>query len=171
MKVLIMSDSHGWTEEVSHIIKRHEQEVDGVIHCGDSELNADTEILEQTAVVRGNCDMDSALPEEMKQTFGSLTFFIAHGHLLNVKTTAMNLLYKAEEVSADVVCFGHTHVAAAVQEKGTVLINPGSMRLPRDYPKGTYVLAEKKEDQLEVNFYDMKGNFVEELSKTFSLKG
>lgn len=171
MKVLIMSDSHGWTEEVERIIKRHEEEVQGIIHCGDSELQANAEVFAQTAVVRGNCDMDSDFPEEVKQAFGPLTFFVAHGHLLNVKRTSMNLLYKAEEAEADVVCFGHTHIPVAVQEKGKVLINPGSMRLPREYPQGTYVLAEKKGEDLEVLFYDMNGNQVQELSKTFSLEG
>ncbi|SDN57684.1 metallophosphoesterase family protein [Alkalicoccus daliensis] len=169
LKVLIMSDSHGWREEVAEVIHRHADEAAGIIHCGDSELQADAEVFEETQVVRGNCDMDGALPEEIKKKFGSLTFFVAHGHLLNVKTTAMNLLYKAEETEADIVCFGHTHVPAAVQEKGKILINPGSMRLPREYPEGTYVLLEHSENVVRVNFYDMKGNQVEELSKTFSV--
>lgn len=169
MKVLIMSDSHGWKEEVQEVINRHADEVDGIIHCGDSELNADAPVFQETQVVRGNCDMDGALPEEINKKIGPLTFFIAHGHLLNVKTTAMNLLYKAEETSADVICFGHTHVPAALQEKGRILINPGSMRLPREYPHGTYVILEQLENQVDVNFYSLEGSKAEELSKTFTV--
>lgn len=38
MNVLIISDSHGLEEELQTIAKRHEAEVDLMIHCGDSEL-------------------------------------------------------------------------------------------------------------------------------------
>lgn len=171
MKVLIMSDSHGWQKEVEEVIARHEKEVDGILHCGDSELNASDVVFENTTVVRGNCDMDSELPEEAVKDIGGLRFFTAHGHLLNVKTTAMNLMYKARETEADVVCFGHTHEPAAIQEKATLLINPGSMRLPREYPVGTYVLLEKTEEEIHVSFRNLKGEPVEELSKTFSING
>ncbi len=171
MKVLIMSDSHGWEKEVEEVIDRHKEEVEGILHCGDSELNASAPVFENTTVVRGNCDMDDGLPEEAVEDFGGIRFFAAHGHLLNVKTTEMNLIYKAQESEADVVCFGHTHTPTAVQEKGTLLINPGSMRLPRQYPEGTYVLLEKNQDEVHVSFRNMKGEPVEELSKTFSING
>ncbi|NJP36725.1 YfcE family phosphodiesterase [Alkalicoccus luteus] len=171
MKVLIMSDSHGWTNEVAEVVERHREEVEGVIHCGDSELEAEAEELKGTAVVRGNCDMHSGFPEELTEEFAGLRFFAAHGHLLNVKTTEMNLLYKAEEQEADIVCFGHTHVPAAVQEKDTILINPGSMRLPRQYSDGTYVLLENGGSQVTVTFMTMDGEPVEELSKTFTIRG
>ncbi len=39
MKVLIMSDSHGLTHEISIIKERHKQDVTAMIHCGDSELD------------------------------------------------------------------------------------------------------------------------------------
>ena len=40
MKVLIISDSHGLEDELETIAKRHEDEADLMIHCGDSELDA-----------------------------------------------------------------------------------------------------------------------------------
>ncbi len=44
-KILIISDSHGWTEELEIVKQRHKDEVDYMIHCGDSELsNAHREI-------------------------------------------------------------------------------------------------------------------------------
>ena len=39
MKVLIISDSH-YEDELETIAKRHEDEADLMIHCGDSELDA-----------------------------------------------------------------------------------------------------------------------------------
>ncbi|WP_147803469.1 metallophosphoesterase family protein [Alkalicoccus halolimnae] len=171
MKVLIMSDSHGWTEKVAEVIDRHKDEVEGFIHCGDSELEASASMFEKVSVVRGNCDMDSQLPEERTEDINDLRFFVAHGHLLNVKSTEMNLIYKAQETESDVVCFGHTHMPTAIQEKGTILINPGSMRLPRQYPEGTYVILEKNEESVHVSFRDMKGRERADLTKTFSLNG
>ena len=38
MKVLIMSDSHGLTHEISIIKESHKHDVAKMIHCGDSEL-------------------------------------------------------------------------------------------------------------------------------------
>ncbi|PRO64929.1 metallophosphoesterase family protein [Alkalicoccus urumqiensis] len=169
MKVLIMSDSHGWQEEVQEIIHRHHEEVEGIIHCGDSELSASSEAINRTAVVRGNCDMDSSMPEERVETFGDLRFFISHGHLLNVKTTEMNLVYRAAETDADVVCFGHTHQPAAVENDGRILINPGSMRLPRGREEGTYVILEKQENGITVQFYTMEGESVDDLSTHFAV--
>ncbi|CAM3821573.1 metallophosphoesterase family protein [Alkalicoccus chagannorensis] len=171
MKLLIMSDSHGWDQEVKEVVERHRSEVDGIFHCGDSELSAASAALQDVQTVRGNCDMDHHLPNEISETVEGLRVFAAHGHLLSVKTTSMNLLYKADEEQADLVCFGHTHTPTAVQSDGTVLINPGSMRLPRQYPEGTYVLAEKNGSSLHVRFYKMDGREAEELSKTFQLEG
>ncbi|QKS71965.1 metallophosphoesterase [Paenalkalicoccus suaedae] len=167
MKTLILSDSHGWTDEVAEITARH-QDVQAVIHCGDSELSADEKAIQGMNIVAGNCDMHHDFPEEWTGEIGGLRFFVGHGHLLQVKSTEMNLLYKAEEAEADIACFGHTHVAVATEEKGRILINPGSVRLPREYPVGTYVILEEKANAIDVNFYDTSGQFVEELSKTFS---
>src|SRR5699024_12638740 len=38
-KVLIVSDSHGWTEQLSLLKCRYQGQVDQMIHCGDSELD------------------------------------------------------------------------------------------------------------------------------------
>ena len=47
MKVLIMSDSHGLTHEISMITDRHKQEVAAMIHCGDSELERNDPHMEE----------------------------------------------------------------------------------------------------------------------------
>src|SRR5690554_5628715 len=110
MKVLILSDSHGWTSEVEEIIKRHEGEVDLIFHCGDSELSASSPVLKNVYTVKGNCDFGVDFPEQIVEEVNGLRFFVTHGHMLNVKKTEMNLIYKAKENEADIVCFGHTHV-------------------------------------------------------------
>ncbi|TXK90073.1 metallophosphoesterase family protein, partial [Parageobacillus sp. SY1] len=41
MKVLIVSDSHGLTNELEEIVARHHHEANALIHCGDSVLPFD----------------------------------------------------------------------------------------------------------------------------------
>ncbi len=52
MNVLIISDSHGLEEELQTIAKRHEAEVDLMIHCGDSELETGHPALDSYEVVK-----------------------------------------------------------------------------------------------------------------------
>ncbi|WP_256593134.1 metallophosphoesterase family protein, partial [Pseudomonas sp. 2822-15] len=73
--------------------------------------------LDNVISVKGNCDFGN-FPEEIIQDVKGTRFFVGHGHLLNVKMTEMNLIFKGEEVGANVVCFGHTHIPVAIKEKG-----------------------------------------------------
>ena len=167
MRALIMSDSHGWKDEVSMVVKRHEDEVDAFFHCGDSELTAGAKSLENINTVRGNCDFGDDFPEEIIKEVKGFRIFAAHGHLLNVKMNEMNLVYKAEENKADIICFGHTHIPIALERAGRILINPGSMRLPRQVNIGTYVIVEADETTVDVAFYSLKGEKQDYLSKKF----
>lgn len=168
MKALIMSDSHGWDNEVKMVVDRHRNEVDAIFHCGDSELTGESPALEGVKTVRGNCDFGKDFPEEIVETVKGTTIFVAHGHLLNVKKTEMNLIYKGEEHGAKIVCHGHTHVPVAVQENNLVILNPGSMRLPREYPVGSYVIVDVNESDIHVNFFNIDGKKLSDLSKGFS---
>ncbi|UTR15519.1 metallophosphoesterase [Salipaludibacillus sp. LMS25] len=171
MRALIMSDSHGWENDLKVVVDRHRAEVDAIFHCGDSELSATSPALENVFTVRGNCDHGSDFPEEIVETVNGTTFFVGHGHLLNVKMTEMNLIYKGEEASADILCYGHTHIPVATEEKGKIIINPGSMRLPRQYNVGSYVIVDTSDTAVNVNFYSIKGQRLDDLSKSFSKNG
>jgi len=57
MKVLIMSDSHGLTHEISMIADRHKQEVAAMIHCGDSELERNDPHMSEFLAVAGIATM------------------------------------------------------------------------------------------------------------------
>ena len=58
-KVLVVSDSHGLTKELEVIRERHLNDVDLMIHCGDSELMPDEKVMNGYLTVRGNCDFDN----------------------------------------------------------------------------------------------------------------
>ncbi|WP_096202770.1 metallophosphoesterase family protein [Bacillus sp. FJAT-45350] len=169
MRVLIVSDSHGQTEELSDVITRHRQEVNLIIHCGDSELEANSKELDGVSVVEGNCDYQhDQFPEEIRKELGDYVLYVTHGHHYNVKMTYVPISYKGEEVGANIVCFGHSHVATSFSENGIVYINPGSLRLPRNRSEQTYVICELSTNEVKVSFHEREtGALIEELSETF----
>ncbi|MBF0706346.1 metallophosphoesterase [Alkalihalobacillus hwajinpoensis] len=170
MKVLVVSDNHSSNEELQNLVERHQNEVECMIHCGDSEFDYDaSEMLPFQVRVSGNCDYDHRYPDESVDKVGNKTVFTTHGHLYNVKMTLMKLQYKAEEVQADLVCFGHSHEVLSVFEEGTLFLNPGSVKLPRKPPIQTYAIVEWSENDVSVTYRDENGEIVEDLSKIFSL--
>lgn len=169
MKWLIVSDTHGLRREVAELKERYAGQVEAFIHCGDSELEADSRELDGYITVEGNCDRTSTFPEEIVRTIGPLKFLIVHGHLLGIKISKRKLYNKALENKADIVCFGHSHLAGTFQKGGMVFINPGSLRLPRNYQEGTYVILELSPDQktMGVTYYTIAGAPVDMFSKVY----
>src|SRR5690606_26234293 len=158
-KVLIVSDSHGLTSELETIKERHQ--VSEYIHCGDSELTSDAAPLKSFQVVKGNCDWQGDFKDEEIVDIGELRFFITHGHLFDVKTTLLKLQYRALELNADVVCFGHSHIAYAKIIESKLFINPGSIRLPKYFNQPSYVLVEWEDPQeILVTFYHPNGDVI-----------
>ncbi|TRM12882.1 metallophosphoesterase [Lentibacillus cibarius] len=167
-EVVIVSDSHGSTDELKIIKERHSPEY--MIHCGDSELDMDAPELDGFVKVAGNCDVDVRFPEEQTSQIGDLYFFIAHGHLHQVKSNPLAIAYRAQELKAQVVCFGHTHIAGAKKVGQQLLINPGSVLLPRRRTEKTYALMNWDTlDDVRVDFYTVEGNHLDELSLRTSL--
>lgn len=169
MKTLIISDSHGLTEEVEVIKNRHQKDVDAMIHCGDSELQQESPVMDNFIGVRGNCDYDPGYPDAIVEEIAGTRFLVTHGHLYNIKMSLMNLSYKAEEEDASIICFGHSHHAGSELIDGRLYINPGSIRLPRGRKEKTYVIVEVADKEAAVTFYDHKGAEVKDLNRTYIL--
>lgn len=164
--VLILSDSHSLTTEITKIKERHNL-MDN-IHCGDSELAINAEDLHGFQTVRGNCDWRAPFPESVVLEIGGLRFFITHGHLFDVKQSLRKLQYKAKEVNADIVCFGHSHIAYAEKMGDRVFINPGSIHLPKMTRVATYaILKWETRAEITVEFYSVAGEIVK--TSTFNL--
>ncbi|WP_461200169.1 metallophosphoesterase family protein [Anoxybacillus sp. TBDG-1] len=170
MNVLILSDSHGLTNELQTIVSRHKQHVDAVIHCGDSELTSDHAALQSMLVVRGNCDYEHRFPTDLVEEIKGVRFFVTHGHLYNVKMTLMNVYYKAKEVGASIVCFGHSHIAGCEQIDDVLFINPGSIYLPRMRREKTYAMLHIDEKNITVHFYNIDGNPLYDLTTTYTIQ-
>ncbi|MEK5098572.1 MULTISPECIES: YfcE family phosphodiesterase [Bacillus] len=164
MKVLIVSDSHGLENELETIAKRHEKDADLNIHCGDSELDPSHPALASYLTVKGNCDFYGEFKDEIVVPIGERKLFFTHGHLYGIKQSLLNVYYRAEELGADIICFGHSHIAGSELMDGKLLINPGSIRLPRVRREKTYAILSIDNNNAEVRFYDTSGQEIESLT-------
>mgnify|MGYP003448124801 CR=1 FL=1 len=168
VKILVVSDSHGARQTLLNLKERYEHEVDAMVHCGDSELQSDDPALQNFIYVKGNCDIDAHFSSESVRDIGGYRFFITHGHLYNVRMTLQNLSYKAEEVGANIVLFGHTHhVGSELGVDQVLYVNPGSILLPRGRVEKTYAILHLKEKEVIVNIYDYEGNYMKDLSASY----
>ncbi|KAB7708593.1 YfcE family phosphodiesterase [Bacillus aerolatus] len=169
MKVLVVSDSHGWSEILTELKERYEKEVDVMVHCGDSELSDDDPAIAGYIVVRGNCDTEDEFPYDVVEGVGGRRIFVTHGHRYDVKLSLMKLKYKAQEYGADFVFFGHSHLLGAEKIDDAIFLNPGSITLPRGRREKTYAIVEVDKQQAAVRFFDDRHQELTELSHTFML--
>ncbi|MDD3026740.1 MAG: metallophosphoesterase [Erysipelotrichaceae bacterium] len=144
MKIMIMSDSHFMEQsKIEKIMKSHS--VDCYIHCGDIHYNFQPSNARNFYIVLGNNDYYPG-HQELLVTIDNLVFFIVHGNRHDVNYTLDYLIETARNKHADVVCFGHTHIAYFDEVDDLTLINPGSLALPRGhYRKGTFAIFDTTE--------------------------
>ncbi|EGK14792.1 metallophosphoesterase family protein [Kroppenstedtia eburnea] len=140
MRVLIVSDSHGEGALLREVVDREQAE--HVIHCGDFCTESAQLPGGWITVVRGNCDWVE-VPWEARWEGGGIHFLITHGHRLQVNSSLLPLQYRAQEVGAQIACFGHTHIPMSEWVDGVLLLNPGSLVNPRGgFPKPSYAILE-----------------------------
>lgn len=155
MKILVVSDSHGNTKLLYDIVSRN-RTCDLVIHLGDNTTDGSSVMSDFPTMafltVLGNCDLGVSLnninPEGTFTAEGRRIFY-THGHRYNVNFGNDVLVYQAKMKNADIALYGHTHVSLAEEKGGVLVINPGSISLPRDGTCGTYCI-------LEINGKDVK---------------
>lgn len=157
-----MSDTHGDASIIKEVTQ-YVGLVDAIFHCGDSELNADHNSLQSFHVVGGNCDMDSSFPSEVITEVKDMKIYMTHGHLLQVKNTMIPIKLRAEEVGADVVLFGHSHLLGAEVLNKTLFLNPGSLTFPRGRAEKSYAIIEKSGFTWTVSFYSDAHKKLEEV--------
>lgn len=137
MRLGVVSDSHGHVEVTRPAIRMLESlQVDRVLHCGDIGSIAVVELFSQwpTDFVFGNCDYDhaefAAAIERAGQTchgaFGDLT--IADRRIALIHSDDRRRFQEAiRSGDYDLVCYGHTHVAAIERIGETLVLNPGAL--------------------------------------------
>ncbi len=168
MKYLVVSDNHGDREILVQLVEKYAAEMDGLFHCGDSELTETDELWEKFVVVQGNCDYGSEFPLSRTIQTQEDTIYITHGHLSNVRQSLHQLSMEAKEKKATIALFGHTHELGVEYKNGVLYLNPGSIRLPRGkYLIKTYAIIESTAQRFEIAYYDEKFQPIPELSFSF----
>ncbi len=133
MRIVVVSDTHrsisGFLDKVKTMPKP-----DLIIHLGD--YTSDGEKIEKelgvnVVQVKGNCDMGFSYRDEELLEIGGKKIFLTHGHKYSVKMNSDSLYYRGLELGADIVLYGHTHVAEIIREEKIIIMNPGSPSSPR----------------------------------------
>lgn len=139
MLIAVVSDTHRISKYIN-IAKNYIKEVDVLIHLGDNSEDIEEltkEFKGKVYGVRGNCDFTNKYPKENLIELEDKKIFLTHGDLYGVKYGMNNIYYKAKEVNADIVLFGHTHEQLLIEEDDIIFMNPGSISLPR--LRGRYI--------------------------------
>lgn len=155
MEIICISDTHYESDVIRSILAVHPK-CAYYFHCGDSQLQANHEILQQFMCVRGNTDTDHRFVWDQLVNVDCLDILITHGHRYQVNWNLEELHRQAKYEGVQMVCFGHTHVPLCKVYKEVIFINPGSALFPRGkYPFGTYVKISIncKARMIQVYFY------------------
>lgn len=157
MKVLVMSDTHGYIFNARQAIDRNPN-IEMVLHLGD--YCRDAEQLSQLypnikfEYIYGNCDIGigSICAEKTIEIEGK-RIFMTHGHKYSVKWDYNRILEKAEMDKAEIVLFGHTHVSVIDNAKNILIINPGSISESRSNKPESYAILEISKDKIKSGIF------------------
>ncbi len=161
MKWLIASDIHGSYYYCEQLIKRfYEEKADKILLLGDvlyhgprNDLPKDyapkkvIELLnglsDKIMCVRGNCDTEvdqmvlsfPVLADYGILTVGNRMIYATHGHKYNPET--LPPLQKG-----DALLYGHIHVPKCYTENDILILNPGSVSIPKENSEHSYMILE-----------------------------
>ena len=156
MKYLVVSDIHGAFDSMEFILKVFEEnKCDKILLLGDVLYHGPRNDLppyycpkkvielinpyqDKIICVKGNCEAEV---DQMVLKFNILDSYDAkindischleHGHHLD--------LYQG---NAEIIFTGHTHIPLLKEENGYVHINPGSITIPKEDSKKSYIIWE-----------------------------
>ncbi len=136
IRVAVLSDTHGDFRNVDKARVKLGR-VDWLFHAGDYLADAG-QVAASLGVDRaniravvGNCDYPTLEPLQITLTVGGVQILITHGHHHAVKDDLQRIMSLGRAAGAQIVIFGHTHIPLAFEEHGVLLLNPGSLSMPR----------------------------------------
>lgn len=162
MKLMIASDIHGSSYYCQLLVETfHKEKADKLLLLGDilyhgprNDLPKDyapkevitmlNGIKDRLLCVRGNCDTEvdqmvldfPILADYAILLTGAHTIYATHGHKYNEDN--LPPLQKG-----DILLHGHTHVPGFVEREGYVYMNPGSVSIPKENSKHSYMIVEE----------------------------
>ena len=178
MKLLVVSDIHGsayYAEKIPEIFER--EKADKIIVLGDlyyhgprNPLTKDyspmkvAEILnslkDRLEVIKGNCDAEVdemisefKFKEHLLLDVNNLKVYFTHGHKNNMDNLP--------DEQIDMMVYGHFHTGFIVKKDRIIFANPGSISLPKDNTKKSYLILDKESIVLK----DIDGNVIDEFKQ------
>ncbi len=144
-KILVFSDSHGREANIEAAINAHGGRADAFIFLGDGIIGATSVFEKYPGVphlcVKGNCDPIFVNErDEATIDMGGVKILCMHGHKYDVKSTLLWAGYRAKEVEAQLLLFGHTHSKLELRRDDLIYFNPGTVG--KGYPQCTYGVIE-----------------------------
>ncbi|MGS0763931.1 metallophosphoesterase family protein [Syntrophomonas curvata] len=143
MRIAVAGDTHGRTEKLTRTMQMLKP--DHLFFTGDF-YNDGLKLARRLNIdwtgVTGNCDFGPKGRQEQLVTYAGRSFYLIHGHQYGAKRSLNSLFYRGQEVGANVVLFGHTHVPVCERMDGIWMINPGSASLPRHGSSCSYALID-----------------------------
>lgn len=138
MKILVISDTHGKIDKLVSSIASRKEKYSKLIFLGDYIEDGEkiAKILGlDYEIVAGNGDYFSSYREEKLIEIENTKIFLTHGHKYKVNYGIDTLYYKALELGAKIVLFGHTHIPVNLVDNNILFMNPGSPTYPRTLEK------------------------------------
>lgn len=173
MKLLVVSDIHGsgyYARKLEALVKA--ENPDKIILLGDlyyhgprnpltneyspSEVcNILNSLKDKILAVKGNCDaeVDQMISEfkiedHIYYDYEGKTILFTHGHVYNIDNTP--------EEAYDIMIYGHFHTGFIKEKANKLYINAGSISLPKENTKNSYLIIEDKDIFLK----DVEGNII-----------
>lgn len=175
MKVLIISDIHGSLYYAKMIPKLlNNENANKIILLGDlyyhgprnplsKEYNPMevskilNDLKEKLEVIKGNCDaeVDEMISnfdfkEHIVHKIGNKKIYFTHGHKNNID--------KLPNEDFDIMIYGHFHTGYIKEKEGKIFANPGSISLPKNNTKHSYIVL----DENTMILKDIDGVILEE---------
>jgi putative phosphoesterase len=123
VEIGLISDTHGQVRRRVHTALAG---VQLILHAGDvggNEVLDELALIAPVRAVRGNTDPpDARLPHSLVHDFNGRTIHVSHGHELGAPMPEALLA----RYDADVVVYGHTHVALVQRAGERLVVNPGA---------------------------------------------
>lgn len=176
MKYLIASDLHGSNFYLQKLKQAFNKEkADLLIFLGDiynhgprNQLPEDyspmqvadtlNQMVDKMVVIKGNCDseVDTMISNfdfisDLCLVAGGKKFFLTHGHVYNKD--------KMPKTNYDGIIYGHFHTGFIEKIDGKIIANAGSLSLPKNNTKNSYLVLDDKALVLK----DLEGNTIDKI--------
>ncbi|MCT4613224.1 MAG: metallophosphatase family protein [Clostridia bacterium] len=160
MNILVVSDTHDNFEALLKVYEKHKDEIRLVIHLGDGLRDLYALNAKEYIGVRGNNDYSNEELVRAKE-IGDVTLVLEHipnrSYLTLENYKEKNIIYM----------HGHEHKLKCDEYDKLLEVSPGALTLPRDGNLPTYILMNIIDSEVNIEFYNIKGENLRNCKKKF----